>query len=161
MLVEQLDMFETGQLSLTTAGEDVGPAASERLKREIMAFDDLISEDEALRRGGKPASIIGSGPFDFTSYWLQTAYITRWSSMRFALAGGPERAYVRPEESTRIIDIEHKTMVRENEYLKLRCAQLQRDVGDLRSELLRAQQQLERVHAFAADGRPRPPAGGR
>jgi hypothetical protein len=37
-------------------------------------------------------------------------------------------------------------LTRENAYLKTRCAQLQGDLTDVGSQLLRAQQQLERLH---------------
>jgi hypothetical protein len=46
MLIQQLDMFETGRLSLTSAGEDIAPAAIAKLKRSILEFDALILEDE-------------------------------------------------------------------------------------------------------------------
>ena len=47
MLVQQLDMFETGRLSLKSAGVDIAPAAITKLKRSIDEFDALILEDEA------------------------------------------------------------------------------------------------------------------
>jgi chaperonin cofactor prefoldin len=40
---------------------------------------------------------------------------------------------------------------RQNEYLKLRCAQLQDDVTNLSSELTRLRQELERLHGRRAD----------
>ena len=45
-----------------------------------------------------------------------------------------------------VSDIETQKLIRENDYLKLRCAQLQGDVTDLGSQLLRLQQELERLH---------------
>jgi hypothetical protein len=47
-------------------------------------------------------------------------------------------------------DVETRKLVRENEYLKLRCAQLQDDVTDLSSQLTRARQELERLHGLRA-----------
>jgi len=44
-------------------------------------------------------------------------------------------------------EVEALQLVRENDYLKLRCAQLQGDVTDLNSQVARLVQQLERVHA--------------
>jgi len=44
-------------------------------------------------------------------------------------------------------DVEVLQLVRENDYLKLRCAQLQGDVTDLNSQVSRLVQQLERFHA--------------
>jgi L-alanine-DL-glutamate epimerase-like enolase superfamily enzyme len=44
-------------------------------------------------------------------------------------------------------DAESAKLLRENAYLKLRCAQLQGDVTDLASQVGRLQQELERVHA--------------
>lgn len=44
-------------------------------------------------------------------------------------------------------DVEVLQLVRENDYLKLRCAQLQGDVTDLNSQVSRLAQQLERFHA--------------
>ena len=55
-------------------------------------------------------------------------------------------------------DIEGQKLVRENDYLKLRCAQLQDDVTNLSSQVNRLQQELERVrgrgdaHAAAQGG---------
>ncbi len=46
--------------------------------------------------------------------------------------------------------LEIEKIVRENDYLKLRCAQLQGDVTDLSGELTRAQQALERLHGVRA-----------
>ena len=47
-------------------------------------------------------------------------------------------------------DIEIQKLVRENAYLKLRCAQLQGDVTDLGSQLARLQQERERLHSVRA-----------
>jgi hypothetical protein len=43
-------------------------------------------------------------------------------------------------------DVEGQKLLRENAYLKLRCAQLQDDVTNLGSQLERAHQSLERLH---------------
>ena len=45
MLIQQLDMFETGALSLQSNGVDISPAAIGDLRRSILEFDALISED--------------------------------------------------------------------------------------------------------------------
>jgi len=55
-------------------------------------------------------------------------------------------------------DVEAQTLIRENSYLKLRCAQLQGDVTDLASQVLRLQQELERLHAARAAQRVESPA---
>lgn len=47
-------------------------------------------------------------------------------------------------------DAEARKLVRENDYLKLRCAQLQDDVTDLSSQLTRARRELERLHGHRA-----------
>lgn len=52
-------------------------------------------------------------------------------------------------------DPEHEHLARENAYLKLRCAELQDANGDLQSQVLRLQQQLERLNE--GRNRPRPP----
>jgi len=44
-------------------------------------------------------------------------------------------------------DAEAQKLTRENDYLKLRCAQLQDDVTDLGSQVERLLQELERYHA--------------
>jgi hypothetical protein len=44
-------------------------------------------------------------------------------------------------------DAEAQKLTRENDYLKLRCAQLQDDVTDLGSQVARLLQELERYHA--------------
>ena len=43
-------------------------------------------------------------------------------------------------------DVEGQKLVRQNDYLKLRCAQLQDDVTNLSGQVTRLQQELERVH---------------
>jgi uncharacterized protein (DUF3084 family) len=43
-------------------------------------------------------------------------------------------------------DAERQKLVRENDYLKQRCAQLQGDVTDLGSQVARLQEALERIH---------------
>ena len=47
MLIQQLEMFDQGSLSLKSAGIDVSRDAIRNLEREILAFDVLISDDEA------------------------------------------------------------------------------------------------------------------
>jgi len=47
-------------------------------------------------------------------------------------------------------DAESAKLVRENAYLKLRCAQLQDDVTDLGSQVMRLRQELERLHGARA-----------
>jgi len=42
MLIRQLDMFESGALTLRTDQVDVSPGAISNLKHEILAFDALI-----------------------------------------------------------------------------------------------------------------------
>jgi len=44
MLIRQLEMFESGALTLRTDQVDVSPAAIANLKREIYEFDALIQE---------------------------------------------------------------------------------------------------------------------
>jgi len=55
---------------------------------------------------------------------------------------------------------EAQRLTRENDYLKLRCAQLQGDVTDLGSQVARLQQELERVTARRAAARADPLRGG-
>ena len=50
MMVAQLEMFESGRLTLKTAGVDVSPDAISGLKRDILEFDALIGGDEAASR---------------------------------------------------------------------------------------------------------------
>ena len=47
MLVAQLEMFESGRLTLKTADVDVSDHAVSKLRRNILEFDELILEDEA------------------------------------------------------------------------------------------------------------------
>jgi hypothetical protein len=47
MLIEQLDMFETGRLSLTASGVDISMRAISDLKKSILEFDALILADES------------------------------------------------------------------------------------------------------------------
>jgi hypothetical protein len=47
MLIRQLDMFHAGNISLKTDSVDVSAEAIVNLKREILDFDALISDDEA------------------------------------------------------------------------------------------------------------------
>ena len=52
MLILQLDMFHSGNISLTSNSIDVSAEAIANLKREIFAFDALISDDEAQQAAG-------------------------------------------------------------------------------------------------------------
>jgi len=52
MLIRQLDMFDTGRISLRADSLDVSAEAIANLKREIFAFDALISDDEAKQAAG-------------------------------------------------------------------------------------------------------------
>ncbi len=45
MLIDQLEMFESGRLTLKAGGEDVSADAVIRLKRDILEFDRLLRED--------------------------------------------------------------------------------------------------------------------
>lgn len=47
MLIQQLDMFETGALTLRSNGVNVSADAITDLKRQILEFDALIAADEA------------------------------------------------------------------------------------------------------------------
>ena len=47
MLIQQLDMFETGALTLRSNGVNISEAAITDLKRSILEFDALIAKDEA------------------------------------------------------------------------------------------------------------------
>jgi hypothetical protein len=51
LLIEQLAMFEAGQLQIHAGADNVSVAAIERLKREIEDFDGLIGVSE--RRDGQ------------------------------------------------------------------------------------------------------------
>ncbi len=57
-------------------------------------------------------------------------------------------------------EIEIRTLVRENDYLKMRCSQLQRDLTDVGAQVLRLQTQLERIHSRRVVGRADLLAGG-
>jgi len=52
MLIRQLDMFDSGELSLKSHGIDVSAEAIGDLKREIFDFDALISDDEKKEAAG-------------------------------------------------------------------------------------------------------------
>jgi hypothetical protein len=47
MLLQQLDMFETGALTLRSNGVNISADAIADLKRSILEFDALIAKDEA------------------------------------------------------------------------------------------------------------------
>jgi len=47
MLIQQLDMFETGALTLRSNGVNISADAIGDLKRSILEFDALIAGDEA------------------------------------------------------------------------------------------------------------------
>ena len=47
MLIQQLDMFETGALTLRSNGVNISAGAIAALKRQIFEFDALIAADEA------------------------------------------------------------------------------------------------------------------
>ena len=53
MLIRQLDMFDSGAISLRSNSVDVSADAIANLKREIFAFDALISDDEAQQAAGR------------------------------------------------------------------------------------------------------------
>jgi len=55
-------------------------------------------------------------------------------------------------------DAEGQKILRENAYLKLRCAQLQDDVTDLGGQVGRLQQALERIHGVRERQRAAPAA---
>jgi hypothetical protein len=60
-------------------------------------------------------------------------------------------------------DEDAQRLRRENDYLKLRCAQLESDVADLGGQVTRLQQVLEHNmarRAASADARPNPLSGG-
>jgi hypothetical protein len=48
MLIRQLEMFESGRLTLRTGNVDVSPDAVLALKRNILDFDALILADETV-----------------------------------------------------------------------------------------------------------------
>lgn len=47
MLIQQLDMFETGALTLRANGVNISEDAMADLRRSILEFDALIAKDEA------------------------------------------------------------------------------------------------------------------
>ena len=47
MLTQQLDMFETGALTLRSNGVNISAEAISDLRRSILEFDALIAKDEA------------------------------------------------------------------------------------------------------------------
>lgn len=47
MLLQQLDMFETGALTLRSNGVNISAEAMADLRRSILEFDALIAKDEA------------------------------------------------------------------------------------------------------------------
>ncbi len=57
-------------------------------------------------------------------------------------------------------DLEIQSMRRENDYLKLRNAQLQADLTDVSAEAERLRQAMERLDARKAHPAPNPLAGG-
>lgn len=57
-------------------------------------------------------------------------------------------------------DAEAQALRRENDYLKRRCAQLTDDVTDLTSQLMRLQQERERLGAQRARNAANPLSGG-
>lgn len=50
MLIQQLDMFETGALTLRANGANISADAIADLKQKILEFDALIATDEAENR---------------------------------------------------------------------------------------------------------------
>lgn len=50
MLIEQLEMFETGALTLRSSGVNISADAIADLKQKILEFDALIAADEAENR---------------------------------------------------------------------------------------------------------------
>jgi len=47
MLIQQLDMFESGALTLRSNGVNVSEGAMGDLRRSILEFDALIAKDQA------------------------------------------------------------------------------------------------------------------
>lgn len=47
MLIQQLDMFESGALILRSNGVNISADAMADLRRSILEFDSLIAKDEA------------------------------------------------------------------------------------------------------------------
>jgi hypothetical protein len=50
MLIDQLEMFETGALTLRSNGVNISSEAIVDLRRSILEFDALIAKDEAEAR---------------------------------------------------------------------------------------------------------------
>jgi hypothetical protein len=50
MLIQQLDMFESGALILRSNGVNISEEAMADLRRSILEFDALIAKDEADSR---------------------------------------------------------------------------------------------------------------
>jgi len=57
-------------------------------------------------------------------------------------------------------DAEAQSMRRENDYLRRRCAQLETDVTDLTGQVMRLQQERERLGAARARSAANPLSGG-
>lgn len=57
-------------------------------------------------------------------------------------------------------DVEAQALRRENDYLKLRCAQLQADLTDLGAENTRLRQEMERAAGRRPAAAPDPLSGG-
>lgn len=55
MLIRQLDMFESGALTLRANGVNISAVAIADLKRDILEFDALIGRGEAEAVGGPAA----------------------------------------------------------------------------------------------------------
>ena len=54
MLINQLDMFETGALTLRSNGVNISAEAITDLKRSILEFDALIAKGEADKGPDNP-----------------------------------------------------------------------------------------------------------
>jgi hypothetical protein len=54
MLIQQLDMFETGALTLRSNGVNISAETISDLRRSIGEFDALIAEDDAEKPGRHP-----------------------------------------------------------------------------------------------------------
>ena len=48
MLIQQLDMFETGALTLRSNGVNISAEAMADLRRSILEFDALIAKNQAV-----------------------------------------------------------------------------------------------------------------
>lgn len=51
MLVQQLEMFESGALTLRSNGVNIAPGAIADLRHKILEFDALIAKDDAQNVG--------------------------------------------------------------------------------------------------------------